>query len=184
PNPVKVFDVSGNPLLSFSPYGTTYNGGVRVAAGNLVGDSRAEIVTAADSGVSAIRAFDQAGAQLWSTQAYKKPGGNFIAVGDGDGDRRNESIPGPEGRNQPYVQVYHGSDGTAVTGKINAYATDFFSGVRVAVLDVNGDGKMDVLVTTRGGRTVKVYDWLTKKKIDSFFAFESTFKYGLFVAGG
>ncbi|MFO0844641.1 MAG: FG-GAP-like repeat-containing protein [Gemmataceae bacterium] len=182
--PVVAFKATGQVVSRFRAYGTNIVGGVRVAAGNLLGDARAEIVTAAGSGVSIVKAFTQAGRPLWARQAYALAGGVFVTVGDVNGDGLNEVVTGPEGPNQPYLRVYRGFNGLPVPGQVAAYPPNFFLGSRVGVLDVDGDGRLEVLVSTAGARTVLVYSWVTKRRVDSFATFEAAYGRGLFVAGG
>jgi len=86
---VRAFDgVTGaplaGPLSSFFAYTAAFPGGVRVAAGDLNGDGRAELVTAAGPGGGPhVRVFDGAtGAEILGTFAFDPafPGGAFVAA--------------------------------------------------------------------------------------------------------
>jgi hypothetical protein len=60
-------------------------------------------------------------------------------------------------------------------------------GVTVATGDVNGDGVADVIVgatASKLGPVVKVFDGVSHAEVSSFFAFEPTFKGGIYVAAG
>ncbi len=84
------------------------------------------------------------------------------------------------------------------SGEVRAYNLDgslrhvfvpfpgFTGGVRVAVGDVTGDGKSDVVVAAGagGGPAVKVYNGQTGAEVRSFFAFDSKFTGGVSVAVG
>jgi len=61
---------------------------------------------------------------------------------------------------------------------------DFTGGVRVAQGDVTGDGVADFVIVAGpgGGPVVKVFDGVTLVEIDSFLAFEDSFRGGVFVA--
>ncbi len=84
----------------------------------------------------------------------------------------------------PRVRTF-AADGTP---RLDFYAYDqgFGGGVRVATGDVNGDGVDDVVTAPGlgGGPHVKVFDGQTGALIASFFAYESTFTGGVFVAVG
>ena len=86
---VRVFDgVSGNPipgpLASFFAYEAAFPGGVRVAAGDLDGDGRAEVITGAGPGGGPhVRVFDGAtGTERLGLFAFDPsfPGGVFLAA--------------------------------------------------------------------------------------------------------
>jgi hypothetical protein len=60
------------------------------------------------------------------------------------------------------------------------------SGVRVAVGDVNGDGRYEILAapgTGTKGTAVRAFDGQTSVQVASFTAFDAAFKKGVFVAG-
>ena len=66
------------------------------------------------------------------------------------------------------------------------FESTFLGGVRVAVGDVTGDGVADIVATAGpgGGPRVVVFDGVTNAPIADFFAYEDTFRSGLFVAVG
>jgi hypothetical protein len=68
----------------------------------------------------------------------------------------------------------------------NAYDTYFRGGVRVAVDDVNGDGKPDIVTGAGpgGGPHVKVFSGADGSVIRSFFAYGANFTGGVFVGAG
>ena len=63
---------------------------------------------------------------------------------------------------------------------------DFTGGVRVAVADVTGDGIPDIITAAGpgGGPRVVVFDGSTGAAVSSFYAFESTYTGGVYVAAG
>ena len=71
-----------------------------------------------------------------------------------------------------------------------AYDESFTGGVRTATADVNFDGAPDIITAAGpgGGPHVKVFDGKTGEQLDgdigSFFAYESNFTGGVFVAAG
>ena len=73
--PILVYDISTlSPIASFAPYGTTAPGGVRVAATDLTGDGRAEIITVPGPGREPeLKIFSGATFALLSTQLAFPP---------------------------------------------------------------------------------------------------------------
>jgi len=71
------------------------------------------------------------------------------------------------------------------TSKIQPFA-GYTGEIRVATADFNGDGVPDVAVGAGpgGGPRVSVVDGFTLRTIDNFFAFESSFTGGVYVAAG
>ena len=197
---VRVFDDAGGvPVLSFNAYDPAFLGGVRVAAGDTNGDGFADIITGPGfGGGPLVRVFDgRSGANLLSFNAYANAflGGIFVAAGDVDGDGKADVLTGPGLGGGPLVNVFRGPSG-ALLKSFNAYPpvtgligiigeSGWVSGVRVAALDVNGDGKADLITGPGPGQPpeVKVFDAVTLAVIDDFFAYDMRFSGGLYVAG-
>ncbi len=94
-----------------------------------------------------------------------------------------EVVAGADAGGPPLVQLIDPTTGTVRT-QFLAFDSTFFGGVRVAVGDVTGDGFPDLVVAAgrSGGPAVKVYDGATGAVAASFFAFESGFAGGVYVA--
>ncbi len=74
--------------------------------------------------------------------------GVFVAVGDLNGDGVLEIVTGPGKGRTPFVRIFNAQTGAPVGGFL---ATPFraVNGAEVAVLDVNGDGRPDIITKTR-----------------------------------
>ena len=74
----------------------------------------------------------------------------------------------------------------AVALTVDAFGPGFTGGVRVAAADVTGDRVQDLVVGAGpgGGPRVRIFDGATGQPVRDFFAFESTFTGGVFVAAG
>ena len=160
-------------LRSFLAYAPSFTGGVQVAAGDITGDGRADIVTVPILGPSHIEVFDGlTGLDLASFMAFPGfSGGTNVAVGDVDGDGRADIIAGAGPGAPPHVKVFSGVN-LSLLRSFYAFAPSFTGGVVVGALDVNGDGRADLVATPQQGPPlVEVFDGLTLAQLDGFFAF-------------
>ena len=154
---VKVFDGrTGGDIRSFFAYAVSFTGGVHVAAGDLDGDGKAEIVTGAGPGGGPhVKVFDGAtGAETRNFFAFDPgyTGGIYVAAHPGSGGLlpsgpRNFAVSrivggGPGGG--PHVKVFSGASGAEV-GSLSPFGADFAGGVTIAVGDVDGDGLAEFL---------------------------------------
>jgi fibronectin-binding autotransporter adhesin len=186
---VRVFDGrNGNTLQSFFAYSPFFTGGVRVAAGDVNGDGRADIITGAGPGAgSHVKVFSGTNLDLLrSFFAYDQTflGGVYVAAGDVNGDSSADIITGAGPGGGPHVRVFDGGSLQPLQSFF-AFDANFQGGVRVAAGDVNGDGFADIITGAGpgGGPHVKVFDSHTLDLLHSFFAYEPNFAGGVFVGG-
>jgi len=174
-------------VMSVSPYGSSFSGGVRVAVGDINGDGAPDIVTGSGPGAAHVKVFSgRDGGLLQSFLPYSGfSGGVFVAAGDINGDGADDIITGAGAGGQPHVKVFDGKTG-AELASFFAYAVAFSGGVSVAAGDVDGDGRADIITGAGAGGAshVKVFDGATGNQIQSFFAFDAAFAGGVFVAAG
>ncbi|MBX9581631.1 MAG: FG-GAP-like repeat-containing protein [Gemmataceae bacterium] len=184
---VKVFSgADGSQLASFFAFEPTFTGGVRVAAGDVNGDGRDDIVAAAGPGGSPrVVAFSGAnpGEVLADFFAFAAgyTGGVFVGAGDLTGTGV-ESIVAGTGAGGSDVRWF-AANGTQ-QGQVTAFP-GFAGGVTVAAADATGDGVEDVVAGAGpgGGPAVAAFDALTEGLVESFFAYEPAFAGGVFVGG-
>ena len=129
-------------VLSFYAYNPAFTGGVFVAAGDVDGDGREELITGADAGGSPhVRVFGTGPAftglrEVHSFFAYERgfTGGVRVAAGDLDGDGAAEIITAPGPWHTPLVRVFHTYANGALGEMSSFYAYDagFNGGVFVA----------------------------------------------------
>ncbi|HVZ93992.1 MAG TPA: hypothetical protein VG797_05740 [Phycisphaerales bacterium] len=186
---VKVFDgFSGGPIRNFLAYDGGFSGGVYVAAGDVNGDSRADIITGAGAGAGPhVKAFSGAnGSELSSFFAYggSVTNGVSVAAGDVDGDGFADLISGVGAGAGPHVKAFR-ADAFELRSFF-AFGGGFTGGVRVASGDVNGDTVDDFIVGAGPGGNghVMVFDGLTLDVRMSFFAYGANFDGGVSVAAG
>jgi autotransporter-associated beta strand protein len=178
---VKVFDgVNLNLLRSFFAYAPEFRGGVNVAAGDVNGDGRADIITGAGAGGGPHVIVNDAAtlALLASFYAYDPSfiGGVNVAAGDVNGDESIDVVTGAGPGGGPHVKVFDIRNNTTVLDFF-AYMADFMGGVYVAAGDVNGDGRADII--TGGGfcaaPNVKVFSGATGQIMRLITPFAPTF---------
>jgi hypothetical protein len=180
--------------------GTTpplFTGGVFVAAGDLDGDGRAEILTGPGPGrVADIRAFDADGTGRFSFAAYDPAfqGGVRLAACDFDGDGRADvlSVAGPGGA--PHVRILKFSPQGAFLADLAsffAYDPGFTGGLFAACGDLDGDTVPEILlgVDAGGGPHVRTFKYTPGSPGNvtafvDFFAYDPGFRGGIRVATG
>jgi hypothetical protein len=132
---VKVFSgQTQGELASFFAYSPTFQGGVFVAAGDVNGDGRADLLTGAGPGAGPhVKVFSGATlAEINSFFAYdvSLSGGVRVAGGDVNGDGRAELITATGPGAGPHVKAFDGRT-SAQLGTFFAYAANFTGGVFV-----------------------------------------------------
>ena len=156
-----------------------------MAAGDVTGDGKADIITGTGAGGGPhVKAFNGVtGALVASFFAFDPTfgGGVFVAAGDVTGDGKTDIIVGAGGGGGPFTKVFTGSG--ALVASFLAYDLAFAGGVRVTTRDVNGDGKADIITAAGpgGGPHVKVFNAASGVVLRSFFAFDPAFMGGVFV---
>jgi hypothetical protein len=186
---VRVFSGrDGVRILGFFAYANTFTNGLFVAAGDIDGDGRDDIITAPATGTEQVKVFSGLdGSLLRSFFPYSSAfgGGVYLASGDINDDGRTDIITGPGRGGGPQVRAFSGVDGTRLASFF-AYPQAFTGGVRVASADMDGDGHDDFIVGAGpgGGPQVRTFSGETLARLNGFFAYATTFTGGVFVAGG
>jgi len=183
---VRIFNVEGQAFSQFFAYEEKFRGGINVAVGDVTGDGKEEIITGAGKGIiPEVKVFDYKGNLISKFLAYGEGffGGVKVAVGDIDGDGKEEIVTGAGAGGGPHVRVFQ-SDGQLVS-QFFAYNKNFKGGVNVAAGDLHNDGKAEVIVSVEKNSvpTVRVYDH-RGNLLTSFFAYEPTFLLGVHIAVG
>jgi hypothetical protein len=145
---VRVFETDGTKKAEFMAYAETFAGGIYVASGDIDNDGIDEIVTGVGvGGGPQVRTFDMNGNVVFTPGffAYGKNfrGGVRVAVGDFNGDGKEEIITGSGPGGGPQVMGYT-RYGVRI---LNFFAYDerLRTGVNVAAGDANGDGKVEII---------------------------------------
>lgn len=190
---VKIYKNGNFTGREFFAYAPSFTGGTDVATGDLDGDGVAEIITGAGPGGGPhVRAFKSDGTEVTSFFAYdpRFAGGVRVAAGDVDGDGKAEIITGPGSGGGPNVKVFK-ADGRQI-GSFFSYSPTFYGGVDVAVGDVLGDSKAEIITAAGpgGGPHVRVMSYqgdttTPVNYLSEFFAYDArTFHGGVRISAG
>jgi sugar lactone lactonase YvrE len=197
---VKIFSGKGiasgsvQVLASFYAYSPYFNGGVRLASGDVNGDGTPDLIAAPGPGGGPdIRVFDRAHLNqanphsdiIREFMAYSPyfTGGVYLAAGDVNGDGKTDIITGAGAGGGPQVSVFSGLDDSLLESFM-AYSPYFNGGVRVGyALDSDGHGDILTAAGSGGGPHVQVLDGLSLTAMDSFYAYNPAFNGGVFIGG-
>jgi hypothetical protein len=182
---------------------STFFGGVRVALGDVNGDGFNDIIAAAGPGGGPhVQVFDgrffqirdlPGGRDDFFAYGMEFTGGVYVASGDLDDDGMADIITGAGEGGGPHVRAFSGADGSEMFSFF-AFDPSFFGGVRVAAGLINDNDTADIIAAAGpgGGPHVRVFEGSAPDMaamgqniagpLGSFFAYESTYTGGVFVA--
>ncbi|HEX3146643.1 MAG TPA: FG-GAP-like repeat-containing protein [Gemmataceae bacterium] len=183
------------PAMTVLPTTLSYRSGVRVAAGDVDGDGFPELIVAGGTAKkSLVRVLDGLTGQPVRQDVNpfidrpKVRGKVNIAAGDLNGDGKADLIvsvmSGP-----PILRTYDGASGQILGTEDLAQDAKYKNGLRVAALDVTGDGKAEIITST--GKAAKLNAEIQRLDGTTFTLLDETnvdpakvFKGGAFVAVG
>ncbi|MFA6272190.1 MAG: FG-GAP-like repeat-containing protein [Patescibacteria group bacterium] len=188
---VRVYERSGQKITEFLAYDKNIRGGVYVASGDLDGNGRDEIITGVPEGYGPhVRVFDGRNGEVVITAGFFAYDpwvrtGIRVAAGDLNGDGIDEIVTGTGYGAGTHVRTFTGTGEMTFTPGFFVYGKDDRTGIKVAVGDVDGNGKAEII--TGSGKTrepeVRMYDRFGNF-ISSFAPFPSTFKNGIKIGSG
>lgn len=150
---IKIFDRGGKSLnLDIVPFADRDRGGVDVAVGNIDGGTESEIVTS-------IYRFGRSLVKTYKADARRTIIGSFegwpetvqsgyqVATGDMDQDGYDEILVAVAAGSAPHVRTFE-VNGRTLSQNFFPFEKDFRGGVYLAVGDVNGDGRQEIVATS------------------------------------
>jgi hypothetical protein len=156
PPEVRIVTPKGIVISKFFAFPRNYLGGVNVAAADLNGDGRDEVIAVAGSGTGPlIRVFTWNGKLIAQQHALDKSfrGGVSVAAGFLNRLDRASFITAPASNGKPEISVWELSNGRLVRTK--RFVTDSPSrrvGLSLAIANVDGAGLSEIIVTTSAGK--------------------------------
>jgi hypothetical protein len=193
---VLVFDFqSQTERYVFTPFGSTYTGGVTVATGDVNADGTPDIICASGEGrITTLKIYDgNTGAKIAAFRPFgnNNTGGAFMATADFNSDGNADLVVG--GGDHPTIKVFSGATLTAASPAMLARFTAFGSGfsagytggVRVATGDITGDGTPDIAAATASGQAIIAgFDGTAISETTPFQPFSPYFATGTGSTGG
>lgn len=186
---VRVFDNQGVLRSQFFAYDRSLRYGVTVTACDVDGDGRDEIVTAqGKGGWPLVKIFDGYGMVInegFFVLDGKYTGGVNLACGDTNGDGISEIVVSAMRGGGPHVLVYNAA-GRVLTNFF-AYDRSFRGGVTIATIDMDGDGRDEIVTGPQWGAPhVQIFQIRPnelKRLSPGFYAFDPSYRGGVSIAG-
>ena len=194
---VRVFSgKTGEILRTFSVLANeSFKGGLNIAVGDTNNDGKVELfATPARNAGPFVRVYNPlTGAFInafWAipgTANERFTGGLSVAAGDVDGDGKADVITGQLSQGGPVVRSFNPLTGTLIKTIVAYSPSDphYLGGVNVGVSDFNGDGRAEIVVTSRTMRAeILTFDGATGAP-NSLVAnpYAASFTGGLFATG-
>jgi hypothetical protein len=157
---IKIFNLKGKELFSFFVFHPLSRHGIDVAAFDVNRDNKSEVIASQKSGEPAmvkIYKLDEAKSIFSTFYAYPK---NFkiganIAVGDLSGDGEAEIIAAQDFGEESKIKGFK-PDGIALPLNLSAFDSDFRGGADVAICNLDGVDKKEIVVGMGAGGEPRV----------------------------
>lgn len=159
---VKIYNGNGRYIgKRFQPFHPEFRGGITVAAGDVNGDGKDELIFGqASLGESRVKIYQANGKIIKEFLAYA-PGlecGVNLSTGDINNSGKDEIITGAGRKGGPHVRIFDGQ-GNPTQYNYFPFHPNFRGGISVDIGDVNGDGIREIITSQAGDGEawVKIY---------------------------
>lgn len=181
---VREYNASGTLLQQFFTGNSKVQQGAYVTSGDLDGNGSTEIITSLQKKTEPrVRVYSRKGIERASFLAYdvKFRGGVSLAVGDVNGDGKDEIVTVPE-QGSAHVRIFNAVGG--LLGQFFAFDAKYKSGTHIAIGDVNADGQDEIILGQASkGTRVNIYS-AAGKLSRSFSSFPLKMTNGISIAVG
>ncbi len=173
------------PRESFFAYSPTFTGGVSVAAADINGDGRADVITGAGPGggphVQVFSGTDHHSIASFFAYEPTMALGILVTAGDLTGDGKPEIATTPMLGGAPIARAFTPEGRTLAT--YTPFDTTLRSGASVSIKDLDGDGIAELIIATGPKTTpqVKVVSAKTGATLREFPAFTPDYLGGMYV---
>jgi hypothetical protein len=161
PPVVEVYDLAqGRLVTTVQAFGLKFDGGVRLAWGDVNGDGAPDLVTASGPGSipSAVKVFDGTNFNrilshfLGIDERYS--GGLFVAAADLTKNNRAEIVLGLDAGHRPLVRIFDGRG--RFLGQTEPFPSHFRGGVRVAIGDPDDGARLKIIAAPGPGANLPI----------------------------
>jgi hypothetical protein len=187
PPHVKAFDgQTGALIASFYAFDAGLRSGLSVAAGDVNGDGRAEIIVCPEANAPAHVKVFTAGGQVYASFYAFAPafvGGATVAAADANGDGRAEVMVAAGRGGHGHVAAFAGP-GLTPAANFFAFGPTYGGTVSLAAGDFDGDGRAELAVGMGAGAPpiVSVFRPLEGVLLASFYAYAPGYRGGVELA--
>lgn len=175
----------GLASTTLAPFPANYRGGVIATAGDFNGDGVADIIALARQGASGrVTVFDGVTDQVISA-FFAFPGFSgplSVASGDYNGDGAAEIAVAVAGKGAAVVKVFSFNNPLPIASW-NALP-GYGGGVSLAMADVTGDGKADIIAATQGATVARVRVFSQGVLVQDFRPLDLRYKAPILVTAG
>ena len=179
---VRMFDKGGKLRGQFFAYDKNMRGGFSVAAADVDGDKKAEIIVSSTASHLPVRVFNYKGELIQEWFAYPSfRGGISVAAGDLDGSGISSILTAPQNGGGPQIRIFDGVG--RVLGQFFTLPENFRGGLNLSVGDINSDGRAEIAVTpaSAGGPQARFFT-AGGRFIGQFFVYNESFRGGISLA--